>query len=161
MRENYGYKFTILIGLLSICIGVLMIPPISFFPQTIVTVIIGLFIEGIPGAFVACSSICVLIIILKEKTNLDDTTIHEISSAIYNLALNIGESIGPAMGGYVSRNVDFKASAITTSISAFTCSIIFFIFYFDEIKKKFLPRKDSSNDYQKHTGIYLGESLKL
>jgi len=136
---NYlGFKFTIVIGLLSISIGVLFLPPIDLLPQSSITVMIGLFILGVPGAFINSPAICDLIVVLKRKTLHEDAHINDMASAIYNLGLNFGEAIGPIFGGYLTENYSFPKSAECTSTIAICYTIFFFLINIKEIQNNLM-----------------------
>jgi MFS family permease len=141
-----GYKLTLIFGMISISIGVLCLPPISLLPQSVVFVIFGLFVLGIPGALINSPAICDLILILKDKTKLEEAQVNDIASAIYNLALNFGEALGPAYGGYVTQNKNFETSAVYTSIISLFYSIFFFAFYFRDIKYYLQKNVDIHDD---------------
>lgn len=132
----FGYKLTLIIGIISISIGVLLLPPINFLPQSVIVVIIGLFILGIPGALINSPAICDMIIILKNKTSYDDAQVNDMASAIYNLGLNFGEAIGPTFGGYITENMNFATSAVYISLIALAYAVFFFLYNFNSIRTK-------------------------
>ena len=46
----------------------------------------------------------------------DENQAYDLSSAIYNLAINTGEAIGPTFGGLMTTTFDFNGSCIATSL---------------------------------------------
>lgn len=128
ITDKIGLKMTLVIGLFLLFLGALFLAPISILPQSIITIIIGLVILGIPEALISVSAICDLNQFFKTcKMKLDDATANDISSAIYNFALNFGEALGPTFGGYVTENYDFETSCVYTSLLNLIYCVIFFM----------------------------------
>ena len=128
--ENFGLILTILLGQILIIIGSPLVYPLNFLPQSIITIILGLALLGISGAFT-----CVAVIIqfgkIAKKTNnlLNDSSINDISAAVFNLGINVGDFIGPIFGGFISTKYSFKYSNVYMSVIGFAGSILYFFFY--------------------------------
>jgi hypothetical protein len=93
----------------------------------------GLMILGIPCAFINVPAICDMIDTLKSKKGYDEESANNLASALYNLAINLGESIGPTLGGYISNKRDFVTSCIYVSFLNLTYSILFCGYNFKSI----------------------------
>ena len=132
--SNFGFKLTILLGQIVIIIGAPFVYPIKFLPQSIISIIFGLSLLGISGAFT-----CVVVIIeygriAKEiNNNLNDNSINDISSAIFNFGISLGDFIGPVFGGFISTKYGFLYSNVYMSVIAFFNSCFFFFYYKNEI----------------------------
>jgi hypothetical protein len=92
-------------------------------------------LQGIPGATINVPAICEMIDTLKEKMNIDDETSNNMASALFNLAVNLGEAIGPVYGGYIAGVRSFETSCITTSFILFLYCIIFGGYHYKGIKE--------------------------
>jgi MFS family permease len=144
ITQKLGVKLTIIVGLFCIFIGALFIPPIGIFPQSTLTICIGLLILGIPGACINIPAICDLIDTLKKKNkNLDDNVANDMGSAIYNLGINFGEAAGPFLGGYITEKSSFKSSAIFTSFMALFYGVFFTYVNRHMLMKKFQGGEES------------------
>ena len=139
ITKKLGLKLTLCCGMVCLFVGVLFLPPIPFLPQSISTVIIGLLIIGVPDAIINVPAICDLIETFKKdkRFNLDDNAANDMASAIYNLALNFGEAIGPIFGGFVTEKSNFQRSCVYTSIIDFSYCLFFFFINYNFIKSHF------------------------
>lgn len=149
ITNKFGLKMTLVTGLFLLFIGSLFLAPISILPQSMLTIMIGLVILGIPAALINVSSICDLIEFFKtSKLKMDDATANDISSAIYNLGLNFGEAVGPIFGGYVTEKIDFETSCVYTSLLNLFYCVFFFMINYQIIQNhfhgKFEPLLDES-----------------
>ena len=163
--SNFGLKLTILLGQIVIIIGAPFVYPIFFLPQSIISIIFGLCLLGISGTFT-----CVAVIIEYGKIskgindNLNESSINDISSAVFNLGINFGDFLGPFFGGFVSTKYGFLYSNVYMSVIAFSNSCFFFFYYKNEIcfvikdifyfgfKERFL--KDDSDKSEKSDFIF-------
>lgn len=144
VTSRLGIKFTITLGLFFSFVGCLFLPPISIFPKyninliiyrSLVVIVIGLLILGIPGAFINIPAIVDLIETFKVKMKLDETQSHDLSSAVYNLGLNAGEAFGPTLGGFVTNKASFKASCIITGLLSLFYAAFFGYINYNVIQK--------------------------
>ena len=132
--SNFGLKLTILLGQIVIIIGAPFVFPIKFLPQSIISIIFGLCLLGISGAFT-----CVAVIIEYGKiskginNNLNESSINDISSAVFNLGIGFGDFLGPFFGGFISTKYGFLYSNVYMSVIAFFNSCFFFFYYKNEI----------------------------
>lgn len=131
ITNKIGLKMTIVCGLFLLFFGALFLAPISILPQSMLTVIIGLVILGIPEALINVNSICDLNEYFKNsKLKIDEASANDLSSSIYNLGLNFGEAVGPIFGGYITEKYDFETSCVYTSlINLFYCGVFFLFNY--------------------------------
>ena len=71
---------------------------------------------------------------LKSRHNYDEENSNNMSSAIYNLGLNLGEAVGPTLGGYITNKRDFSSSCVFTSLLNLLYCIIFLVYNLQVIK---------------------------
>jgi MFS family permease len=148
ITTRFGLKLTITVGLFFNFIGALFISPIGLLPQSYFTIIIGLLILGIPGALISVPGICDLIEILQSKLKRsEDSVANDVASAIYNLAVNLGEALGPSIGGHISKVKNFETSCICSSLINFFLGISFLWYNFNSIKYQ-LNGEENKNDLQ-------------
>ena len=132
--NNFGLTLTILLGQIVIIFGAPFVYPLKFLPQNIISIIFGLALLGISGAFT-----CVAVIIIygkiakKINSELNENSINDISSAVFNLGINFGDFLGPVYGGFISTKYDFSYSNIYMSFIALCNFILFFIYYYQDI----------------------------
>ena len=68
--------------------------------------------------------------ILKENdSSIDDFLANDISSAMYNFGVNIGDFTGPIFGGMISEKYGFKYSCIGMSLIALVFGVLYVIVY--------------------------------
>ena len=128
--QNCGLELTILLGQILIFIGAPFVYPIKILPQTIISIIIGLFLLGASGSLICVPVIMQYGTIISKINNLlNDSTINDIASAIFNIAINSGDFIGPVFGGFVSTKYGFFYSNVYMSIIGLISSFLFFCYY--------------------------------
>ena len=134
MTGKFGLVFTIWIGLVLIDIGTLFVYPMEFLPQILLSIIIGLGLLGASGATINVPCLMELGRILKKNdSTLDDYSANDISSAMYNFGVNIGDFLGPVFGGAVSEKYGFKYSCLYMSLISLFYTVLFGLFYFKQI----------------------------
>ena len=134
ITNRFGLITSVFIGIIFIIIGAFLVYPIPIFPKHIIFVIMGLAFLGFSGAPLDVPEIMILNKKIKKiNKNLDDNTIHDISSALYNFSYNIGDFLGPIIGGFISEKKGFLMSNIVMGIIAIFVGIIYGLFYFKEI----------------------------
>lgn len=159
ITQRLGLKLTVAVGLVSIFIGTLFLPPIPILPKSTVTIVIGLLILGIPSATIIIPAICDMIDNLKTKNNLNENVANDTASAIFNLALNFGEAIGPVFGGYVTEKQSFQASCVYTSLIALAYAIFFFFVNYDTILIELEECKKETHNKEEHNRDSLKSKL--
>jgi fucose permease len=127
ITTKYGYKLSILFGLLMNIIGSPLLSPLFILPQSYIFIVLGLLLLGIPAALINVSAMCDLVDHLAlKKINTDENTINDVSAAIYITAINFGETLGPIFGGYVTERSSFENSCMLTSL----INVIVFLFFY-------------------------------
>ena len=151
-------KLLITVGLSVNACSVLFLGPVSFLPQSIFVIVMGLALLGASGGCITVPSLIDLIETLKNELNLDENAANDISSgnfnflilALFNLALNIGEAIGPIAGGAITHYYSFDTSCYSMGLLNFVYLIIFVYFNLSKIKINDIidNKKDKELDYE-------------
>lgn len=100
------------------------------------------------GACITIPGICDLMDTMKIKIGMDSNIANDVSSAIYNLSINLGEAIGPILGGAITESFNFNSACYYTSFICFLYSLIFFIFNFYNIKSYFKKKEEFDDEYK-------------
>ena len=80
------------------------------------------------------------LILLSKNIRINDSTIDEltandISSAINNLTIDVGEFLGPIVGGFLTSRYSFKFCCYIIFLISIGYSTIFFLYFFTYIKE--------------------------
>ena len=119
LTPKFGLYLIYIIGSLLLSFGSLFLYPCPPIPNKLIFIIIGFLINGVGSAPVFIPG---LILLSKNirivDQNIDEFTANDISSAINNFTIDVGEFIGPIIGGFFTSRYNFKIC----------CYIIFCIF---------------------------------
>jgi MFS family permease len=173
VSNTLGVKLTICIGLSINFIAVLFLSPVSFLPQSLVTIIIGLIILGMTGACVTIPSLIDFMDTMKIKMNMDENVANDVSSgmennffklfiALYNLGVNIGDAIGPIFGGAITEYYTFSSACYFTSFLNLIYTCIFVFYNVNNIKEGYdniHKISDNSEDYRELKSSVRKDSL--
>ena len=130
LTDKFGMEKTPCIGILMISIGCLFIYPVKPIPQNIFFILVGLCLIGGAGAPINVPALINMSNYLKMyNKNLDDYTANDIASTLYTIANNIGDFIGPTLGGFLSTKVGFKYCCVILSIFFLKYLIIYFWYF--------------------------------
>jgi hypothetical protein len=83
-----------------------------------------------------------MIDILKTKKNYDEENANNMASAIFNLAIQLGEAIGPTLGGYITNKRNFATSCVFVSISNLGFCFLFAGYNYKSIIEYTQPNTD-------------------
>ncbi|MCQ2819720.1 MAG: MFS transporter [archaeon] len=86
----------------------LFLPPSPFLPQYYYICIIGLIGFGLSEGLVTIISVDQFIKVLERDCGINDGSENDIGSAIYNLGVNLGDFIGPVIGGFTTEKLKFQ-----------------------------------------------------
>ena len=145
ITNKFGMEMTPVLGLLMITIGSLFVYPVPPIPQSLIFILIGLSLIGGAGAPINVPGLINMSNFLKVYDKyLDDPTANDIASTLYTIANNIGDFIGPTLGGFLSSKFGFKYCCLILSIFFLLYLIIYYlIFRFSEVKPEI--KKENSN----------------
>ena len=164
ISNKLGYHCSMSLGLFLISLGCYCTYPVPPMPKSLLSVIFGLMCIGLGGAPIYVPGLLALSKAVKEKANkIDEKTANDISSAMNNLSVSIGDLLGPILGGYFTTNFDFKYCCLFISMIILIFSIFFVFYFFDEIKSdlnsKFFGNNKNKNE-NSHDDIKLNHSFK-
>lgn len=141
--NKFGMIFAIWVGVLFTFIGPLFVYPMEFLPQILTSTIFGLSLLGLSGAAINVPCLLQLGRYVKERNeSLDENTINDISSALYNFGVNVGDFTGPIMGGAISDKYGFKYSCLFMGVIGLVYSLVFGVYYYRDIYKEVLNKKE-------------------
>lgn len=145
MSSKYGIYMTFSFGLILTAISPLFLYPCPPIPRSLIFIIMGFLMIGIGTAPVFIPGLVALAKnIRKIDENIDDLTSNDISSAINNLTIDVGEFIGPIVGGFFTSRYDFKYCCYIIFLIGIIYSIIFILYFISNIKddiKNILSKK--------------------
>ena len=161
ISSKLGIYVTFSTGLIFASFSPLFLYPCPPLPKTIVSIIFGLLLIGvgtapvfIPGLVALSKNIRII------DPNIDELTANDISSSINNLTLDLGEFIGPIIGGFFTSRYDFKYCCFFMFLLGIIISGMFFLYFFSNIKedlKILLTKKQKIESLDK--GIIEGDVL--
>ena len=146
ITKKLGMHGTQCLGILMTSIGCLFIYPVPPIPQNIISILFGLCLTGGAGAPINVPALINLSKDLKKyNKNLDDFIASDIASTLYTIVNDMGDFIGPILGGFLSTKFGFKNCCLILSFFILIFFIIFFLFFFKDIKDGFNKSKESNN----------------
>lgn len=150
---KFGIYVTFSCGLLLISISPLFLYPCPPIPKGIIPIIIGFLFIGAGSAPVFIPGLVALAKnIRKIDPTIDELTANDISSAINNLTIDVGEFLGPIVGGFFTSRYDFKYCCYNIFLIAIIYTIIFILYFFVNIKDEirlYLSRRTDIQEGEK------------
>ena len=155
--KKFGLFLNIFISHILLIIAPPFIYPLEFLPQNIFSIIFGLILIGLTALFINVQSLMGLSIILKKiSPELENEIYNDLSSAIYNILMTIGDFLGPIIGGNISNKYGFKYSNIFVSLLCLIQTIIFGCYFKNEIIEEYYDgQKYIINDESEKKNNYL------
>ena len=130
-----GMHGTSAFGILMTSLGCLFIYPVPPIPQNILSILLGLCLTGGAGAPINVTALINLSKDLKKyDPDLDEFVASDIASTLYTIVNDLGDFIGPVLGGFLSSNYGFKNCCLILSIFIIIFLVIFILFFFKEIR---------------------------
>ena len=126
LTSKIGIYTVISLGFVFATLFPLFLYPCPPLPKKIVFIITGFLLNGFGSAPVFTSGLVGLSKnIRKADPNTDELTANDIASAMNNLTLNIGEFVGPIIGGFFTVKYDFKYCCYIMFLVGIIYSFIF------------------------------------
>ena len=136
ISAKLGIYLTFILGLILNGISSLFLYPVPPLPHSLVIIIIGFFIMGIGSVPVFIPALVLLAKNIKKiDKSIDEMSVNDIASAINNLFIELGNFVGPILGGYLTDNFGFKLCCYIVSAIVIIYSAIFILFFLSKIKK--------------------------
>ena len=135
ISAKIGIYFTFSLGLFLSGISSLFVYPTPPLAQSPINILIGFFILGIGSVPVFIPGLVMLSKNIKKiDDSIDEMSANDIASAINNLCLDLGNFVGPILGGYLADNFGFQLCCFIITAIVITYSAIFILFFFSKIK---------------------------
>ena len=126
------------LGLIISSLSPLFLYPCPPFPKKIIFIILGFLINGLGSAPVFIPGLIALSKNIRQiDINIDELTANDISAAMNNLTIDIGEFIGPIIGGFLTSKYDFKYCCYMMFLIGIIYSGIFIGCFITNIKEEF------------------------
>ena len=134
---KFGVYLIYISGLFLTSLSALFIYPSPPIPQNIFFVIFGFLLNGVGSAPVFIPGLVLLSKnIRKSDLTIDEMTANDISSAINNLTIDIGEFLGPIVGGFFTSRYSFKFCCFIMFTISIFYTIVFFVYFYSYIKEE-------------------------
>ena len=144
--NKIGIYATSTIGLFLTAISCLFTYPTPPIPKSILCVIFGFIIKGLGQAPVFVPALVAITKKIRDiDNNIDELTANDISSAMYNLFINIGDFIGPVIGGFLSNRFGFNFCNFVIALVMLIYTFIYGKHFYENILEDFHKNKDDSN----------------
>ena len=135
ISAKIGIYFTFSLGLFLSGISSLFVYPTPPLAQSPINILIGFFILGIGSVPVFIPGLVMLSKNIKKiDDSIDEMSANDIASAINNLCLDLGNFVGPILGGYLADNFGFQLCCFIITAIVIAYSAIFILFFFSKIK---------------------------
>jgi MFS family permease len=154
ISAKFGIYFTFSCGLIFSSISPLFLYPCPPIPRSLISIIIGFLFIGAGSAPVFIPGLVALSKnIRKIDKNIDELTANDISSAVNNLTVSIGDFSGPIIGGFFSSHYDFKHCCFIVFLIGGSYSILFICYFFrsieDDLKSLLSEKKIEKEESEK------------
>ena len=135
ITKTLGMYGTECLGLLMTSVGCLFIYPVPPIPKNIISILLGLCLTGGAGAPINVPALINLAKALKKfEPDLDEFVASDIASTLYTIVNDLGDFVGPILGGFLSSRFGFKNCCLILSIFIFIFLMLFIIVFLKEIK---------------------------
>ena len=146
LTAKFGIYIIFIVGLFFSNISSLFLYPCSPIPKSLISVIIGFLFIGLGSGPVFIPGLIALSkIVSKIDPNIDELTANDISAAMNNLTISIGDFIGPIIGGFLTTKYDFNQCCFIIFCIGISYSAFFIFSFFHYIKEdinKFISKKN-------------------
>ena len=132
--SKLGCKLSISLGLLMTFIGVNLLGPINYLPNSVYFTIFGLILLGPCEVIISLSSVedYINTIVYDLKYKRDEA--NDIASSVYSLSTSLGDAVGPIIGGFFTERNGFVDACKYVSLQNLFWFIIFTFSSFNDIK---------------------------
>jgi predicted MFS family arabinose efflux permease len=135
LTGKFGNYLVFIIGVTTLGVSSLMIYPVPPLPQSIIIIIFGFLICGCGGVPVFIPGLVMLAKnIKKSDKSIDEMSANDIATVLNTLCTEIGDFLGPLIGGYLSEKIGFKLCCLTVSAIVLTYAAIFILFFNAKIR---------------------------
>ena len=162
LTGKFGNYLVFIIGVTTLGVSSLMIYPVPPLPQSIIIIIFGFLICGCGGVPVFIPGLVMLATnIKKSDKSIDEMSANDIATVLNTLCTEIGDFLGPLLGGYLSEKIGFKLCCLIVSIIVLTYAAIFILFFNAKIKNEIKMIKQEKKSESKTDKNAEGETEHL
>ena len=162
LTGKFGNYLVFIIGVTTLGVSSLMIYPVPPLPQSVIVIILGFLICGCGGVPVFIPGLVMLAKnIKKSDKSIDEMSANDIATVLNTLCTEIGDFLGPLIGGYLSEKIGFKLCCLIISIIVLTYSAIFILFFNGKIKNEIKMIKQEKKSESKTDKNAEGETEHL
>ena len=162
LTGKFGNYLVFIIGVTTLGVSSLMIYPVPPLPQSVIVIILGFLICGCGGVPVFIPGLVMLAKnIKKSDKSIDEMSANDIATVLNTLCTEIGDFLGPLLGGYLSEKIGFKLCCLIISIIVLTYSAIFILFFNGKIKNEIKMIKQEKKSESKTDKSAEGETEHL
>ena len=162
LTGKFGNYLVFIIGVITLGVSSLMIYPVPPLPQSVIVIILGFLICGCGGVPVFIPGLVMLATnIKKSDKSIDEMSANDIATVLNTLCTEIGDFLGPLLGGYLSEKIGFKLCCLIISIIVLTYSAIFILFFNAKIKNEIKMIKQEKKSESKTDKNEEGETEHL
>ena len=138
ISAKFGIYLTFTFGLILSGISSLFIYPVPPFPHSLFFIIIGFLMIGTGSVPVFIPGLVMLSRNIKKiDKKIDEMSANDIASAINNLCVELGDFLGPILGGFLTDKFGFSVCCFLVSMLGIFYALIFIFFFFENIKNDF------------------------
>ena len=144
--SKIGCKLSISLGLFMTFIGVNLLGPINYLPNSVYFTIFGLILLGPCEVIISLSSVedYINTIVYDLKYKRDEA--NDIASGVYSLSTSLGDAVGPIIGGFFTERNGFVDACKYVSLQNLLWFGVFTIFSLKEIKYQLFEKKMKKKD---------------
>ena len=149
ISNKFGIYFTFTCGLLLSGFSSIFIFPVPPIPHSVFFIFLGFLMIGLGSVPVFIPGLVLLGKTIKKiDKNIDILSANDISSAINNLTIELGDFLGPIVGGFLTVKFGFKLCCLFVSLLGILYALIFIFFFKTYIQNdiKTIYDKKNSND---------------
>ena len=162
LTGKFGNYLVFIIGVTILGVSSLMIYPVPPLPQSVIVIILGFLICGCGGVPVFIPGLVMLAKnIKKSDKSIDEMSANDIATVLNTLCTEIGDFLGPLLGGYLSEKIGFKLCCLIVSIIVLTYAAIFILFFNAKIKNEIKMIKQEKKSESKTDKNEEGETEHL
>ena len=162
LTGKFGNYLVFIIGVTTLGVSSLMIYPVPPLPQSVIVIILGFLICGCGGVPVFIPGLVMLAKnIKKSDKSIDEMSANDIATVLNTLCTEIGDFLGPLLGGYLSEKIGFKLCCLIVSIIVLTYAAIFILFFNAKIKNEIKMIKQEKKSESKTDKNAEGETEHL
>ena len=162
LTGKFGNHLIFIIGVTTLGVSSLMIYPVPPLPQSVIVIIIGFLICGCGGVPVFIPGLVMLAKnIKKSEKSIDEMSANDIATVLNTLCTEVGDFLGPLIGGYLSEKIGFKLCCLVVSVIVLIYSAIFILFFNGEIRNEIKMIKQEKKSDSKTDKKEEGETEHL